>query len=218
MQAALPWFKHNSAPNYHSSTPWPWWDRERIRSEETYGFFMKTVIKKRKKKTQEKAKQGMHPALPISRQVVSNSQESRGSITHNNDLGRKKLSLQTPWTLPWCMLRVMTTMTPPDYLGSAVLPLSPPKFLCTRSLLRWGEKCLILCRLCSAIMTTSLCYQHWFSKNSKHISMVDIMKEIKSTPDKTSTCMSLHPKCRSQFPMRVNRRLLEKRCILKVTL
>lgn len=53
MQAALPWFKHNSAPNYHSSTPWPWWDRERIRSEETYGFFMKTVIKKRKKNTRK---------------------------------------------------------------------------------------------------------------------------------------------------------------------
>lgn len=99
MQAALTWFKHNSALHSHSFTTWPWWDGERIRSEGAHGFFMKTGFKRwRKSMLTSKAKQGMLPALPVSRQVLNNPQENRRSITHSGDLGGQMLSLQTPHT------------------------------------------------------------------------------------------------------------------------
>lgn len=159
----------------------------------------------------------MHPALPISKQVLSNSQESRGSITHNDELGRQKLSLQTPCTLSCCVLRVMMMpLRSPGVSCLASVPSQVPAHPLTAEM-RWEEKCLIPCKPCSAIMTTFQ-YQHCFSKNSKHIPVVDIVKEINSTSDKTSTCMNLHPKFRRQFPMRINRGLLEQRCVLKVTL
>lgn len=102
------------------------------------GFSVRQLTGKWKTTLTNKAKQGMHPALPISGQLLS--QESRGSITHNDDLGRQMLSLQTLCThfllyAEWCLQRY-----PCDHLGSAVLPLSHPNSLCTHPLLRWAEK------------------------------------------------------------------------------
>ena len=82
-------------------------------------------------------------------------------------------------------------------LGSAVPAASPPSFLCTPSLLAGGvvretEKALTLCKHCSAITKTSLCYQHCFRHKCKTYSpLLVTMKKINSIPAKISIPLEL---------------------------
>lgn len=76
-------------------------------------------------------------------------------------------------------------------LESAVLDGSPPSSLCIPNSLvgRVGwemEKVLILCKLCSALTETSLCFTV-SSSNPKHSPILPTMKQISSIPDKTRT-------------------------------
>jgi len=85
---------------------------------------------------------------------------------------------------------------PSGQLGSAVPPGSPPSFLCTPSLLAgkatWGAlKALTLCKYCSVITKTSLCYQHCSQQNPKHSPIQDTRKKIDSTPAKISPDFSV---------------------------
>jgi len=126
-----------------------------------------------------KAKQGIQSLLPMGRQVYSHLQESRAlsrvMITWED---KRHHSKSLPFLLLSPPLLYMLSMTPygMEYpfgqLGSAVLAVSPPSFLCTSSLLtgrvvQEAEKPLTLCKHCSAITKTSLYYQHCFQHKSK---------------------------------------------------
>ena len=74
-------------------------------------------------------------------------------------------------------------------LGSAVLAVSPPSFLCPPRLLAGGvgeaEKALTLCEHCSAVMETSLRYQQFLATNAKHSTMQAAIKTFNCIAAKT---------------------------------
>lgn len=76
-------------------------------------------------------------------------------------------------------------------LESAVQAVSPPSLLCTPSPLAGGvrsRKGLDLCKHCSAIRKTFLCYQHCFQDKSKTLPPIPAtVKEMNAIPAKTST-------------------------------
>lgn len=70
------------------------------------------------------------------------------------------------------------------HLGSAVVAMSPPNFLCTPRLLIGGvrsREALTLCKHCSGVTKTSLIYQHVFSTSPKHSPILANMKKIDLT-------------------------------------
>lgn len=82
-------------------------------------------------------------------------------------------SLAPPFSL---LLRLSVISCGMEYpsgkFGSAVPAMSPPSFLHTPVPLMKGskrgkDKALLLCKYCSAIGKTLLCFQHWFSYKSK---------------------------------------------------
>jgi len=126
-----------------------------------------------------KAKPGIHSLhLVFSQAGVQPPPGKQGSITRNGYLGRQTPLLWTPapslFFLPLYMLS--TTSYGMEYpcgqSGSAVPAVPPPTFLCTPSPLAGGvgweaEKALTLCKQRSAIIKTSLYYQHYFQHKSK---------------------------------------------------
>lgn len=83
--------------------------------------------------------------------------------------------------------------------GSAVVAVSPPNLLPIPSLLV-GEN-LWLCKCCSAVAKTFVCYQHCFGQNLKHSTIQATMRKVNSIPtrptaimkDKKSTTVSILP-------------------------
>ena len=85
--------------------------------------------------------------------------------------------------------------------GSTVPAVSPPSLLPTQSLpytvaTEWKtEKALMLCKYCSPITKTLLCYQHRFSHKSKHSTTGAAMKTVNSIPARPSTFTKTFEQC-----------------------
>lgn len=136
-----------------------------------------------------KAKQGIHSLLPMSRQVFSHSQEIRVT-SHTTAAWESKRhhSECPPLHSPspalyaiWCGI----------LLCGQLCWLSPPKFLCTPSLLAGGMeweagKALRLCKQGLAITKTSPCYQHCSQQNPKQSPILATLNQINFTPANTS--------------------------------
>ena len=129
---------------------------------------------------------------------IQPSPGKQGSITGNGYLGRQMPSGRT--SPPSSFFPQLYTLSKVSYgleypfgqLGSAVLAVPPPSFLCPprHSLVGWGEKqkrALTLCKHRSAVTKTSLCYQHCFQNKSKTQCIPATVKKINSTPAKIST-------------------------------
>lgn len=132
--------------------------------KELVGLDGDSLIGKAKAARASKAKQGIHPPVPMGRQAFRYPRES-------------KATSRVTWEDPWNVLPSPTSFFPQfcvlcfeiEYphcqLGSAVLaclfPAScaPPVF----SLVGWDEKqekVLTLCKHCSAVIKTTVCYQY----------------------------------------------------------
>jgi len=110
--------------------------------------------------------------------VFSHLQESRApsrvTVTWEDKCHHSDRPPPSFFFSPLCMLSMTSygMESPFGQWGSAVLAVSPPIFFCTPSLLAGGvlgraDKTLTLCKDCSAVTKTSLCYQHCFQHKSK---------------------------------------------------
>ena len=159
------------------------------------GWDKDSLIGKAKAAHTSKEKQGIHSPLPIGRQVFSHPQESRAPscvmVTWEDKHHRSEhppLSFfpsficwawcHMVWNIPLVSWGQLSRLCP--------LPAScaPP----ASSLVGWGEeqKRPWLCKHCSAVTKTSLCYQHCFSTNPKHSLILATVKKINSIPAKIS--------------------------------
>ena len=111
----------------------------------------------------------------MKRKITKKEKWNPRKILNLNDCS---VSPQAAAHLPTFSLVLLLSMTsygmehPSGQLGSAVLTMSPPNFLCTTSLhaggVVWGaEKALNLCEHCSAIAKTSPYYQHFSTQIQK---------------------------------------------------
>jgi len=125
---------------------------------------------------QAEAKQGIHSLLRI---AGSGSAISRKAGLHHMILGKTNtVTLNVPPLSSFFpQLYTLSRMSygmgyPLGQLGSALPAVSPPSSSCTPSLLAGGVvrgagKALTLCKHCSAIAKTPLCYQCCFQHKSK---------------------------------------------------
>lgn len=128
----------------------------RVKVKELVGLDGDILIGKAKAARASKAKQGIHPPVPMGRQAFRYPQESKATSRVTREDPRNALPSPTSF-FPQCEIEYSCCQ-----LGSAVLacllPAScaPPVF----SLVGWDEEqqeVLTLCKHCSAVMETTVC-------------------------------------------------------------